>query len=114
MKNFLTRLHESRFIHAFRKLQKAIYSVAKQHGFQEFEGNPLYVPTKLGLIGTEVSEAMEAHRKGQDSELDHELADIVIRTMHLAEYLKIDLAKAIVTKNTINSTREFKHGNKRY
>ena len=114
MRNLITVLWESRFRKAFRKLQSLTYSVAKEHGFQEYQDNPLYVPTKLALIGTEVAEAIEAHRTGKDAELDHELADIVIRTMDLAESLGINLADAIVTKHRVNCKREFKHGNKRY
>ena len=69
----------------------------------------------MALIASEVSEALECHRAGHaENDLDHELADIVIRTMDLAESLGIDLAEAIVEKNEFNSTREFKHGNKLY
>ena len=105
---------ESDFEYSFALLQKDTYAVAKAHGFQETENNPLNVPTKLALIGTEVAEAIEWHRKGQPQELPHELADIVIRTMDLAESLGIDLASAILTKHEFNKHREIKHGNKLY
>ena len=39
-----------------------------------------------------------------------ELADIVIRTMDLAEYMGINLAEEIQAKMVRNSTREHKHG----
>jgi NTP pyrophosphatase (non-canonical NTP hydrolase) len=38
------------------------------------------------------------------------LADIVIRTMDLAEYMGINLAEEIQAKMVRNSTREHKHG----
>ena len=98
----------------FSKLQHSTYETAKAHGFQELEGNPLYVPTKLALIMSEGAEALEAHRKGQTEELGHELADIVIRSMDLAESLKIDLAAEILKKASFNANRPYKHGNKLY
>ena len=98
----------------FREMQKETSRIAREHGFEDILGNTLYVPTKLALIASEVSEALEVHRQGLDKELNHELADIVIRTMDLAETLRIDLAEAIVKKHEINKNRTFKHGNKRY
>jgi NTP pyrophosphatase (non-canonical NTP hydrolase) len=102
------------FTETFQVIQKWTYDTARRHGFQELESNPLYVPTKLSLIMSEAAEALEWHRMGKTEELPHELADIVIRVMDLAESLKIDLASAIVVKAGFNSTREYKHGNKLY
>lgn len=102
------------FIEAFQAAQVDAYIVAKEHGFHEVDDNPLYVPTALALIGSEVSEALAAHRKGLSSELSDELADIVIRTMDLSESLNINLADAIIKKMDVNKNRPFKHGNKRY
>ena len=105
---------EVSFAMAFRSLQAEIHAAAKAHGFHENASNPLHVPTALALIGTEVSEAIEAHRRGKSEELGHEFADIVIRTMDLAESLGIDLAKAIVDKAAFNASRPYKHGGKLY
>lgn len=102
------------FLHSFRQLQAETYENAKAHGFQEQEENPLNVPTKLALIMSEGAEALEAHRKGDLAELPFELADIVIRTMDLAESLDIDLAAAIISKQSMNLKRPMRHGNKRY
>ncbi len=102
------------FEQEFSDLQARTHAVSKEHGFQEQSGNPLYVPAALGLIGTEVSEALEAHRTGKDSQVGYELADIVIRTMDLAQALNINLAVAITEKHRINSRRTYKHGDKRY
>ena len=67
---------------------------------------------KLCLIHSEVSEAMEGHRKGlQDDKLPHrsmlevELADAVIRIADLAGAMNLDLGGAIAEKLTFNSTR---------
>ena len=70
------------------------------------------VAQKLMLIVSEVSEAMEGHRKGlQDDKLPHrpmievELADAVIRIADLAGALQLDLGGAIAEKLAYNATR---------
>lgn len=105
---------DSLFASSFRSVQKNTYDTAKKHGFQEQELNPLYVPTKLALIMSEGAEALEWHRQGKTDELGHELADIVIRSMDLAESLGIDLAACIEAKAVFNADRPYKHGNKLY
>lgn len=73
------------------------------------------VPIKLALIHSEVSEALEANRKGGTLELlGEELADIVIRVMDLAEGASINLGAAIVRKHEKNLNRPFMHGRNRY
>lgn len=71
------------------------------------------VSQKLCLIHSEVSEAMEGHRKGaMDDKLPHrsmievELADAVIRIADLAGALGLDLGGAIAEKMAFNATRE--------
>lgn len=69
----------------------------------------------LMLIATEVSEAAEEIRRGRyyggpidyakPEGLPSELADIVIRTMVLAEALGINLEDAIIEKQKYNKTR---------
>lgn len=110
----MNSLLEFDFTYSFGHLQKAAYAVSKAHGFHESDTNPFFVPTALALIGTEVAEAVEAHRKKQMDNMPSELADIIIRTMDLAETLNIDLAAAIVKKHDFNKDRPFKHGNKLY
>jgi NTP pyrophosphatase (non-canonical NTP hydrolase) len=67
----------------------------------------------LMLIVSEVSEAMEGHRKNlKDDKLKHrsmievELADAVIRICDLAGYLDLDLGGAIAEKLAFNAVRE--------
>ena len=43
-------------------------------------------------------------------ELADELADIVIRTLDLAERFKIDLGSAMLSKHAVNTKRPYKHG----
>lgn len=70
------------------------------------------VPMRLCLIHSEISEAMEGHRKNlMDDHLPHrsmievELADAVIRIADLAGALGLDLGGAIAEKMEYNATR---------
>lgn len=71
------------------------------------------IATKIGLIHSEVSEAMEGHRKGlMDDKLPHrsaievELTDALIRIFDLAGRLNLDLDGAYEEKMNYNDTRE--------
>lgn len=70
------------------------------------------VAQKLCLVHSEVSEAMEGHRKGlMDDKLPHrpmievELADAMIRILDLAGALGLDLGGAYVEKRAFNDVR---------
>ena len=72
----------------------------------------LMVPAKLMLIVSELSEAMEGHRKGlMDDHLPHrpmfevEMADALIRLLDLAGATGIDLGGAYEEKMEYNRTR---------
>lgn len=85
------------------------------HDLQDGEpiiNRPHVVGEKLMLIVSEVSEAMEGHRKGlMDDKLPHrrmievELADALIRIADLAGALGLDLGGAIAEKLEYNSKR---------
>ena len=66
----------------------------------------------LCLVHSEISEAMEGHRKGlMDTHLPHrpmfevELADALIRIFDIAGAMNLDLAGALVDKLEYNETR---------
>ena len=70
------------------------------------------VAEKLCLVHSEISEAMEGHRKGlADDKLPHrpmievELADAIIRIADLAGAMNLDLGGAIAEKLAYNATR---------
>lgn len=102
----------------FTSMARDIRAVNRANGFDPTAN----VPQSLCLIHSEVSEALEVHRKDphamdekipQHEAMSVELADAVIRCMDLAEALDLDLAGAIVAKVAYNATRPHKHG-KRY
>ena len=75
--------------------------------------NPHVVPTKIALMHSELSEALEGYRKNlPDEHLPHrksvevELADAIIRICDLAGWLQLDLGGAFVEKLAYNKTRE--------
>ena len=107
------------------QLQEECYKNSKEHGFWEGP-NGDNLPTKLCLIHSEVSEALEAFRDG-DMELRWEedkrgvqkpegfvveLADVLIRVFDLAGRHGMNLEVALIAKMKYNETRPYKHGGK--
>lgn len=93
------------------------YDRAKRKGFYS---PPPSIDSRLCLIHSEVSEALEDYRddlmvttideKGKPRGFPSEMADIMIRVADLAGYLKIDLDREIRIKSDYNETRPLKHG----
>lgn len=84
--------------------------VAKETGWDEKKRE---MGTKLCLVHSEVSEAMEGYRKDlNDDHLPHrkmfevELADAVIRIFHIAGEQGLDLGGALTEKLIYNTQRE--------
>ncbi len=99
------------------ELVKKAHENAACHGFWD---NPLDFGTAIALIHSELSEALEEHRKG-DGFLSYvkdgkpegiaaELADAVIRIADLCGYMGIDLESVISEKMKYNESRPYRHG----
>lgn len=119
---------------------KLASEISKSKGFQDIELN---IPTKLALIHSEVSEALEADRIGTEvnhrvTNISHieslecdkvfkaefeygikdtfedELADILIRVFELCGIKNIDIDSHVKMKMRYNSLRPRMNGGKRY
>lgn len=71
------------------------------------------VPAILGLVHSEVSEALEAFRKGDREGFAEEMADVLIRVLDCTEGLHIDIDAVVAAKLAKNRKRGFRHGGKR-
>lgn len=87
------------------------YEIAKSKGWHDEERE---TGTMLALIHSEVSEALEADRKGDAENFAEELADICIRVFDLCGLKEIDLDNEIQKKMEKNKARTYKHGGKLY
>ena len=86
-------------------------------------GRAYVAATRMALLQSEVSEALEEIRdrtvdldpgaRRPDDALSRELADILIRTLELAEYLGVDLGAALVAK-TADTLGGYRHGGVRF
>jgi NTP pyrophosphatase (non-canonical NTP hydrolase) len=100
----------------FNSLQQQVFEAMQANGF--WDGVQDNTAAKIALIHSELSEALEADRKGIEADdkipefsgLEAELADTVIRILDLAGRHELRLGEAIVAKMIFNLSRERKHG----
>ena len=106
---------------AGRALTSACYEAARDAGWHNdletgkprtTKQNDAYFPVRIALCHSELSEALEGHRKGlMDDKIPYrpmaevELADTVIRIFELAGVMNYDLGSAIAEKLLYNATR---------
>jgi NTP pyrophosphatase (non-canonical NTP hydrolase) len=126
-----------KFIHGFNAVAEEIEAWADRKGWnsddpktwdkgvKEFLGlkameslQAAYDVSKLGLMMTEVGEAIEGRRHGDPpsdkipefTSQEEELADCIVRIMHYAAHEKLRVAEALITKLQYNEDRPYKHG----
>jgi NTP pyrophosphatase (non-canonical NTP hydrolase) len=99
------------------ELSQQILKINKANGWDvakvgDWE-NPDKISSKLCLVHSEVSEALEEVRQDDFASFSEELADIIIRVLDLSAGLQIDIDSLILQKLEKNKNRGHKHGGKR-
>lgn len=119
---FVEFMFGTRFDDLARLVSRDNYNKGFKDG--DLVSNPLYIPTKVMLMVTELAEGVEAHRAGgtdlrdnhlpKYSALGVELADTVIRILDLAGDLSLPVGEIVAAKLAYNRSRARAHGGKAY
>ncbi len=107
------------FATAWRRLASIVYETAVEKGWYE---DRIDTPGAIALMHSELSEALEARRRGNPPDdkvpefdgMSAEFADCVIRIMDEGEYGGLRIPEAVVAKMRFNRGRPRKHGGKEF
>ena len=107
------------FLARFDQVQAEVHRIACGHGWWTTEKED---GTCIALMHSELSEALEACRLGNPpseicdgvSEVEIELADVIIRIMDFACRRGLHVSDAILAKMEYNRERPYKHGDKKF
>lgn len=106
---------EDKFIALWTWMAECTYTTTLSKGFDYKDQ-----PSKLLMMHEEISEACAALRTGNPpskklpgfTEMEEEMADLVLRTMGFCHANGYRLAEAIIAKEEYNQSRPDKHGGK--
>jgi NTP pyrophosphatase (non-canonical NTP hydrolase) len=90
-------------------IQEKILALAKEKGWGTDPQDVLFAE-KIALLHSEVSEVLEAYRKGEMTGphgVARELGDVVARALHLAGIYNIDVEKEILEKLETDKKRDW-------
>jgi len=99
---------------AINQLAAEVHQTALEHGWWRDATTPDTFPRCVMLICCEAAEAVEAHRKRNFEQVAEELADIILRTLDVAQAFELDIGLEVVRKAAKNVNRPYKHGNRLY
>jgi NTP pyrophosphatase (non-canonical NTP hydrolase) len=124
----MDRAAEDAVIWGFTALAQSVSKTAHSHGWWETDRN---FGEMIALMHSELSEALEAWRDGDDVRTvsyeaggdDHhgphkpvgvasEFADVIIRILDTCQTLNIPITQALVEKAEYNISRPYRHGGK--
>ncbi len=88
-------------------LAKICHDAAKDKGFWDRDRN---IGEMLMLTVSELSEALEADRKGDRENFNEEIADTFIRLLDLCSAMNINIEAEILNKLETNKSRPRLHG----
>jgi NTP pyrophosphatase (non-canonical NTP hydrolase) len=98
---------------ALNRLRDIAHATAVEKGWHEAGADLSRLPELLVMVHAEVSEAVEAYRRGKGLEdIQVELADVIIRVLDIAGLYGVDIGRAVRNKMAYNELRPHRHGGK--
>ena len=105
------------------QLRDELHALAHEKGWYDRpETDEQFITRFVANTHGELSELWEAHRKGilrepcdkeqRLTNLEEEMADIIIRTLDACGRLNIDIERAVTLKHEHNRGRAYRHGGK--